>query len=44
MMEALTDDVYNTALKVWLWEVLDDLTSVFLYPQRQRLIQLGVAG
>lgn len=33
MMEALTDDVYNTALKVWLWEVLDDLTLVSLYPQ-----------
>lgn len=25
MMEALTDDVYNTALKVWLWDLLDDL-------------------
>lgn len=28
MMEALTDDVYNTALKVWLWDILDDSTSV----------------
>lgn len=25
MMEALTDDVYNKALKVWIWDVLDAL-------------------
>lgn len=42
MMEAFTNDVYNTALKVWLWEVLDDFTLVALYSQL--LIQLGVAG
>lgn len=32
MMEALTDDVHNTALKVWLGEVLDDLASSALCP------------
>lgn len=32
MMEALTDDVYNTALKVWLWDLLDGLNSFALHP------------
>lgn len=35
MMEALTDDVYNTALKVWFWSVAADLTSASLHPQPQ---------
>lgn len=35
MMESLTDDVYNTALKVWFWSVVADLTSAALHPQPQ---------
>lgn len=35
MMEALTDDVYNTALKVWYWSVVADLTSASLHPLLQ---------
>lgn len=44
MMEALTDDVYNKALKVWLWDVLYALASVSLRPQLQYPIDLGAGS
>lgn len=44
MMEALTDDVYNKALKVWLWDVLDALASLSLHPQLQYLIDPGAGS